>query len=230
MHRNEKDREGDSPLDRILRESERLFACKGFSGVTTREIAAAVGLNIATVHYHAGTKRELYQMVHQRLREEERAFIAELLEYAVKTAVPESHDLDELARRLIGLAVDFVARDPSRVRFMVRHWLEAGEHSRNTGKSGEHLPDPYQQISELLHMAEAEETTHLASDTGMFLRGFFGILYSHFAFRTFSWEDQDSTLDASPNVDALKAFLHSYTVRMLGLTNKPLDASRAFSE
>jgi AcrR family transcriptional regulator len=203
------------PAERIFLEAARLFAEKGFKGVTTREIAAAVDLNIATVHYHVGTKQELYGKIYERLCAEERCFLSDLMEYVGNSALPESPDLRDLARRLIDRTVDFVAQDPVRVRFMVRHWLEGGRYAALNDRAP--ALAPYEQVEKLLRMAEAEGTTHLPVEPGLFLRGFFGILYSYFAFRSFSWEDDDRDPHEPANVEALKAFLHSYVARMLGL-------------
>lgn len=48
---------------RILRCAEQLFAARGFDGVTTREVAAAAGVNISTLHFHWSNKRTLYEAV-----------------------------------------------------------------------------------------------------------------------------------------------------------------------
>lgn len=60
--------------EEILREATRLFAAHGYDGTSTRSIAAAAGLNIATVHYHFGGKRAVYLAVMERAyRAEHRA-------------------------------------------------------------------------------------------------------------------------------------------------------------
>src|SRR5215471_17249019 len=51
------------PSDRtrasILDAAERLYAERGFSDVTLRDIVAAAGVNLAAVNYHFGSKDEL---------------------------------------------------------------------------------------------------------------------------------------------------------------------------
>lgn len=49
-----------STKDRILYEAEGLFAQKGYSGVTVREITQEAGCNLASVNYYFGSKRDLY--------------------------------------------------------------------------------------------------------------------------------------------------------------------------
>jgi AcrR family transcriptional regulator len=53
---------GGSPA-RILRCAEKLFAARGFDGVTTRDVATAAGVNISTLHFHWTNKRTLYEAV-----------------------------------------------------------------------------------------------------------------------------------------------------------------------
>jgi TetR/AcrR family transcriptional regulator, regulator of cefoperazone and chloramphenicol sensitivity len=49
--------------ERLLREAERLFADRGFNGVTVREICSAARANVAAVNYYFGDKLELYREV-----------------------------------------------------------------------------------------------------------------------------------------------------------------------
>jgi len=51
--------------DKILRATEKLFAKKGFSSTTTREIAKAANVNNALIHYYFNGKKELYKSVIQ---------------------------------------------------------------------------------------------------------------------------------------------------------------------
>jgi AcrR family transcriptional regulator len=54
---------------RILDMAELLFAERGFGGVSLREIIAKVGVNVGAVHYHFGSKHELFEQVVARLAE-----------------------------------------------------------------------------------------------------------------------------------------------------------------
>ena len=47
----------------ILEAAERSFASAGFAGATTRQVASAAGVNVATLHYHFGSKEGLYRAV-----------------------------------------------------------------------------------------------------------------------------------------------------------------------
>lgn len=50
----------DSTKEKILTESHKLFAEKGYNGVSVREIANQCGVNIAAINYHFKNKENLY--------------------------------------------------------------------------------------------------------------------------------------------------------------------------
>jgi AcrR family transcriptional regulator len=58
--------EGDGTRERILKTGERLFAERGFNGVSVRELAAAASVNIASIGYHFRNKEGLLAEVYRR--------------------------------------------------------------------------------------------------------------------------------------------------------------------
>ncbi|GGR44590.1 AcrR family transcriptional regulator [Nocardioides luteus] len=65
--------------ERILAAATTLFAERGYDATSTRAIADAVGLNIATVAYHVGSKPQLYREVMRRAHEAQRDVVLEAL-------------------------------------------------------------------------------------------------------------------------------------------------------
>jgi AcrR family transcriptional regulator len=53
----------ESMKARILDVARRIFGEYGFHGTTTRMIAQEVGIDISTLHYHWGGKKDLYESV-----------------------------------------------------------------------------------------------------------------------------------------------------------------------
>jgi AcrR family transcriptional regulator len=49
--------------EQIITVAERLFAEHGFMGTTLRNVVSEAGVNIAAVHYHFGSKEELFRAV-----------------------------------------------------------------------------------------------------------------------------------------------------------------------
>src|SRR5262245_50115716 len=52
--------------ERILLAAESLFAAKGFSATTVRDIARAAQLNLAMIHYYFGNKQGLYRAIFEQ--------------------------------------------------------------------------------------------------------------------------------------------------------------------
>ncbi len=56
--------------DRILDAAERLFAQRGFHGVSIRDITGAAGVDVALANYHFGSKQGLLEAVFMRRSED----------------------------------------------------------------------------------------------------------------------------------------------------------------
>lgn len=67
MEQQEPKRDADRTIRSILNAAEKEFAARGFSGARVDVIAAAAGINKATIYYHIGNKHKLYLEVIQRL-------------------------------------------------------------------------------------------------------------------------------------------------------------------
>ncbi len=112
----------------ILRAAEESFAAAGFSGATTRQVAAKAGVNVATLHYHFGTKEGLYRAV---------------LEEAISGRLPAPDSMgapsDRLAR-LVGQLWDYGESRPALARLSLFDRL-AGPGPRALG-AGAATEDP----------------------------------------------------------------------------------------
>lgn len=64
---------GEERRAAIARAARELIVEKGLEGLRTRDIAARVGINIATLHYHVPSKEALIALVAQSLKAEFRA-------------------------------------------------------------------------------------------------------------------------------------------------------------
>ncbi len=84
---------------RILDRAERLFARRGYRGVSLRELARACGVRPFTVQHHFGSKLRLYQVVLCRWDEE----ILRL----VSRALAEPGDFVALVERVVDELFDF---------------------------------------------------------------------------------------------------------------------------
>ncbi|MEM6432936.1 MAG: TetR/AcrR family transcriptional regulator [Cyanobacteria bacterium P01_D01_bin.115] len=78
----------------ILDATEHLIAEKAFTGTTLRNIASAADVNLAAVHYHFGSKEELFRAAVHRIAKPVVARQLDLLnQLKQKTVVPSVEDL-----------------------------------------------------------------------------------------------------------------------------------------
>jgi AcrR family transcriptional regulator len=96
--------------DEIVRAAFGCVAAKGLSGLRMRDVAAAAGVNIATVHYHLTSKTEVVRAV---------------VEYAhdvfARAAAPSAGGLD----RHLGAVFALLERDPQLGHVLAEVALEA---------------------------------------------------------------------------------------------------------
>ena len=90
---------GEDFREQILNTAERLFAMQGFSATAIREIAGAVGVNAAMVHYYFGSKMQLLQAVMDRVLEPMATSVSKLEQSG-------SVDLPDLVNLMFAMAAD----------------------------------------------------------------------------------------------------------------------------
>jgi len=139
--------EGDGTRERILREASQLFGRKGYTGTSTREIAAAVGIRQPSLFHHFASKREILETL-LAYSVDDAAENARRLADARGSAAERLHrfvleDTAYLCRSpydLSGIHVTEIMQDPAfatwherlerlheAIRDMVRQGIEAGE-------------------------------------------------------------------------------------------------------
>jgi TetR/AcrR family transcriptional regulator, regulator of cefoperazone and chloramphenicol sensitivity len=111
--------------DRILRTATELFAEHGYDATSTRTIADAVDLNIATVAYHVGGKPDLYREVMRRGHEAQRAAMAGPLEELAGTG-PSPTEVRAALTRFVDAYLDFCVDNPHIPALWMRRWLAEG--------------------------------------------------------------------------------------------------------
>lgn len=91
----------------ILNAARRVFARYGYHGASTRAIASEVGVDVSTLYYHWGSKRELFDGVLQDLRQRFTDLLGRWL--------TESSDLDfdDAFDRAVELAGPFLGDEDS---------------------------------------------------------------------------------------------------------------------
>lgn len=71
----------ENSKEKILNAATKLFAQKGFDGVSIREICKEAGINICMISYYFGGKNELYQSIINNLQERAIAYAKTFLDF-----------------------------------------------------------------------------------------------------------------------------------------------------
>lgn len=225
MPKNIADTEHES-VARILDAATRLFAEKGFNGVTTRQVAAASGLNMATVHHHLGSKKEVYLAVLRRLYTREEALIRQM---ADEIRVGHIRTADQLSAALTGMAdrqINHVARTPELAWLYMRRWLETipggvREKAADSEDVAHFETEQSRALFQLLHTvlrhAEKRGLVRRHVDSGMIIRGFDWLVYAYFTCGPVEGATWRGAPSAPRNLRKFKAFMHAYLASMLGL-------------
>jgi AcrR family transcriptional regulator len=213
MAPNANDGQKGGSLERILRAATLLFAEHGYHGVSTRAIAEAVGLNVATVSYHAGAKQDLYRQVFHRLYLQEFELVSRFVGCVDDQVVRDPIALCDLLERLVDALIDLTLENPEVPRLWVRRWLEREFHFDEI-EVDYSLP-LYEMVRDLLDRARQAGTIRAdGPDPRLFLISFTWMLYGYFT-------GGPIPLNADPfepgQVVAFRAFLYAYICRMLGL-------------
>ncbi|MGB2570126.1 TetR/AcrR family transcriptional regulator [Micromonospora citrea] len=147
----------------VLAAATSLFAQRGFDAVGLREVAAAAGVDVATVSHHTGTKAQLYDACFARVFAAERQALEAAagnaraaLDAGPAEALRALHDL-------VDVFVDFLEDRPETTALWLRRWLEPHRHAELDQRYAAPL---YRLVTELLTAAAAggalvEPTPHV---------------------------------------------------------------------
>ncbi len=113
---------GEATRERILTASLPLFADHGFAGTSTRMVAKAAGVNVATLAYYFEGKEGLYLAVVERLYE--------ALSRLAPTELP--NDVGDPLDWAADVAWTFCKSHREHIRLLLRHVLDRGHHPEAT--------------------------------------------------------------------------------------------------
>ena len=202
--------------ERIIQAATLLFAEHGYHGVSARQIADAVGLNVATVHYHTGGKRELYLSVVRRLYEQEQALVTGALDAQPVDAWTSPALLWPALTKLTDALIAFLDQHPERARLYMRRWLEVADEM--TPAEAELSLALHRPLLAVLQRAQEAGAIRQQVDIAFFLRSFTWILFGYFVTGPIDWQTWRGDPHTPAALDAFRAYLRDYVARMLGLT------------
>jgi AcrR family transcriptional regulator len=183
--------------DVILRVATDLFARNGFDAVTVRAVAEAAGVDVATVHHHAGGKAELYRACFALVFEAERR--------ALEPVLAAGGDLGEKLHRVADAFVDFLEERPETTGLWLRRWLEPERHA---GIDEEFSTPLYAQVEAVLAAAHRAGVLH-EPQPHLAVRSLIWAVHAHAVTALHGEVPTDSRF-------ALRAFVHRWLDRMYG--------------
>ena len=110
----------EAARDDILDAAERLFAAKGFDGVSTAAIAKEAGVSQSQIHYHFDTKQKLWDKVFERR-------FADY--FAAQSSLLDDREMDDMDRMRDSIRsyFRFFENNPHYVKLLGRAQLDAGD-------------------------------------------------------------------------------------------------------
>lgn len=107
---------------RIVYEATRLFAEKGYDGVSIKEISQAAGVNIAAINYHFDTKANLFRQIVEQ-------FLSELFVSSRKTLLPPQspEDLKVRLEVFVRQTIEAIIRQPHVISIIQRETEKSNE-------------------------------------------------------------------------------------------------------
>lgn len=143
--------------ERVLDAARDLFSARGYDAVGMRDIASAVGVDVATVHHHARSKAELREAVFARMYAEEREVLAAAADDARERLERSPGDVGGALHGLLDAYLDFLDTHPEVTFLWLRRWLEPREHG---GLDAEYSLPLYDLVEGLLVDADRRGLIH----------------------------------------------------------------------
>jgi len=117
-------------VERILQSAETLFARQGFDATSTRQIAAKAQISIQTLHYHCGTKKDLYHQILERSVIPVNNMINRHVQEMLKLDLNDEEVLKNSINGLIDELFDVLYENPNFPLLFFRQWLESDSELR----------------------------------------------------------------------------------------------------
>ncbi len=206
----------ESSRERILRVATDLFGERGFDAVSTRTIAAAAGLNVATVAHHTGSKADLYEAVFARLHQHEAAMLDAQLAPVSAQDVADPVRVRRVLRDLVDAYVDVLAAEPAIAGLWSRRWLERGSRgSIGSAAVEERFARPlFDRVEAILREAQRAGSVP-PLDAHLAVKSIVWITYGYFTGGLVEAHAPRDVTDAA-QVERLRDFVHRVVDGLLG--------------
>jgi AcrR family transcriptional regulator len=208
---------GQKTREKVIRAATDLFAEHGFHGVTTRDIAKSAKVNIATIHYHVGTKEELYMEVFRRGYAREFLINKQFIDSIKADNLSDQDQLRKAIREFVSAVVDLNVEDPNLAKLSIRRQFSQDEQSRQIDEMFS-LP-MYKEIGD--YLAQGIKNSSFFDevfDLRFFFTGFIWTLNGLVTSGVIDFENLRVPIESNEMVKKTKDFLYLYCCTFLGIS------------
>lgn len=200
----------------IIEVAIQLFSQKGFRGTTTKEIAAAAGVNEAIIFRHFATKRDLYAaIIDCKAHPPDGQSFDEMLATAMR-----GNDDRQVFQTLATHILEFHERDDTAMRILLYSALERHELAQMIFTT--HIAKVYVRLAQYVKRRVAAGAFRKV-DPMTAVRGFMGMIINQVMLKKF-FQYEDSPLSKISNRQAAERFSDLF---LASLTNHDYTAQRA---
>ncbi|MFR9777480.1 TetR/AcrR family transcriptional regulator [Micromonospora sp. MS34] len=159
----------------VLAAATTLFAERGFDAVSLRDVAAAAGVDVATVAHHTGTKAQLYDACFARVFTAEQQVLHAAGERARDALAAGPGAALRALHELVDVFVDFLEDRPETTALWLRRWLEPHRH----GELDQRYAAPLYGLVEQLLDAAAQRGTLVEPTPHVTVRSLVWAVHGH---------------------------------------------------
>jgi AcrR family transcriptional regulator len=207
---------GQKTREKVIAAATDLFAEHGYHAVTTRDIAKAAKVNIATIHYHVGTKEELYLEVFRRGYAREVLLVKSFIDEMQPEKLGSEENIRSAIRKFVSDIVDMNVAEPNLAKLSIRRQFTQDDQSKQIDKLFS-LP-MYREFGEYLQNAIEKTNGHgEVYDLRFFFTGFIWVLNGLVTSGVIDWKEMRIPIDSEPMIAQTKDFIYRYCCTMMGL-------------
>lgn len=201
----------------IIQTARNLFARYGYDGVSTRMLASEVGISVATLNYHIGSKAQLYETVFQDIFVEDDALVSEFCNSITDATIANPAAFRDALLGFIVDHIDLLSQHPDAARLWLRRWLAEPDTqiAQLDVDFGRHL---YKEIRDVLRRAQAVGTITKPFSMRYVLMSFTWMEYGFFSGGTLGTTAEAAEREQDQlALETFKMHMQLYVCNMLGL-------------
>ena len=109
-----KEKSRETSKKRILDTAMKLFAKRGFDGVSVREICKIANVNLCMISYHFGGKKELYQAIIDNLIQNQMKYAKTFVDFDMDLSKKSKKELVDFLHFFIDKLIDYMFAEVSK--------------------------------------------------------------------------------------------------------------------